>query len=39
MEDQIDDAAARQLLNELDLMEAALMHRPLRLQVGERVDP
>jgi hypothetical protein len=28
-EDTIDDAVARQLLSELDLLEAALMHRPL----------
>jgi monovalent cation/hydrogen antiporter len=29
-EDTIDDTVARQLLSELDLLEAALMHRPLR---------
>jgi CPA1 family monovalent cation:H+ antiporter len=28
--DEIDDAVARQLLYELDMLEAALMHRPLR---------
>ena len=28
--DEIDDAVARQLLYELDILEAAHMHRPLR---------
>jgi CPA1 family monovalent cation:H+ antiporter len=31
MKDEIDDVLARQLLSELDLLEAALAHRPLRL--------
>jgi len=42
--DEIDDAVARQLLYELDIVEAALMHRPLRphfepdAKNGTRID-
>ncbi len=34
MKNEIDDVLARQLLSELDLLEAALHHRPFRLAVS-----
>jgi monovalent cation/hydrogen antiporter len=34
MKNEIDDVLARQLLHELDLLEAALHHRPFRLAVS-----
>ena len=34
MKNEVDDVLARQLLSELDLLEAALTHRPLRFAVS-----